>query len=380
MTSPARVDERWTMFARMARRPGSREYADTYQHRPELQAVDDRMRAMPPLCSPTGRHYDPVVSAEAEAWFAAIDHIVPDPEIIATWAPRLRASLNTKEAERPSPSWDRTLVCPETGAATLRELARALGAVAAGCCAVDVAYVYSHKGRQDNDYGRRLDTSLPCALVFLVEMEHAEMRQAPLAPTIRESARQYYRAAQIAQTLAAVLRAAGWAATPHFDAHYEVILPPLAVAAGLGEVGRNNILVADRYGSRVRIGAVTTDLSLAPDHPVDLGVRRFCTVCRKCADNCPSGALSTGEPEPLPGGARWPTRVEPCYAYWRAIGTDCGICMACCPFSHRNTWPHTVVRALVRRLPFLHRLLVLGDDILYGRHWQPRPPLKPMKP
>ena len=46
-------------------------------------------------------------------------------------------------------------------------------------------------------------------------------------------------------------QAAGHDAKPHYDAHYDVILPPLAVHAGLGELGRNNILVADRFGSRV---------------------------------------------------------------------------------------------------------------------------------
>ncbi|MGV8040027.1 MAG: hypothetical protein AB2L07_08105 [Thermoanaerobaculaceae bacterium] len=348
----ARVDERATMFARMARRQGTPQYEDTYTRWPELQAVDDRLRAMPPLCAPGGRHFDPELCAQADAHFAAIDHLEPDPRAVAAWAPRF--------------------VAAEDGSRAARELASALGAVATGACGVDPAFVYSHKGRLDEDYGRELGAPLPHALVFLVEMNHAEMQQAPLAPTIRESARQYFRAAVIARTLAAALREAGWQATPHFDAHYELILPPLAAAAGLGEVGRNNILVAHRFGSRVRIGAVSTDLPLAHDRPADLGVRRFCAVCRKCADNCPSGALSMGDPEGRAGGPRWPTRVEPCYAYWRTVGTDCGICMACCPFSHRDSWPHALVRWTVRHLPLLDRLLVLGDDLLYGRRWRPK--------
>lgn len=352
----ARVDERRTMFARAARRPGTPSYEDTYRRWPELQAADDRIRALPALCTPGGRYYDPVVSAEADAYFAAIDRLAPDPDEVDRWAARLAGTA------------------AHGAARTLRDMAHGLGAVAAGCCAVDQAFVYSHKGRQEEDYGRPLGAPLPHALVFLVEMDIAAMRQAPLAPTIRESARQYHRAAHIALTVAAALRAAGRAATPHFDAHYEVILPPLAVAAGLGEVGRNNILVADRFGSRVRIGAVTTEQPLAHDRPVDLGVRRFCAVCRKCADTCPTASLSFGPPEPLPGGSRWPTRVESCYAYWRSIGTDCGICMASCPFSHPDTWPHALVRAVVRRAPALHRLLVLGDDLVYGRRWRPRAP------
>jgi epoxyqueuosine reductase QueG len=185
-----------------------------------------------------------------------------------------------------------------------------------------------------------------------------------------ESARQYHRAAGIAFTVAAVLHTLDEEAKPHYDAHYDVILPPLAVAAGLGELGRNNILVADRFGSRVRIGAVTTRLPLRLDRPVELGVRRFCGICRKCAENCPSGALSCDGPVEVRGVSKWPTRVERCYAYWRAVGTDCGICMACCPFSHRDNAFHNLIRWVVRNVPPAHRLLKALDDLVYGRRWQ----------
>ena len=55
--------------------------------------------------------------------------------------------------------------------------------------------------------------------------------------------------------------------------------------------------------------------------------------CRKCAESCPSNALSTGDKEAVRGVAKWPTNAERCYGYWRAMGTDCAICMSVCPFS-----------------------------------------------
>ncbi len=85
----ARVDERRTMFARAARRPGTPSYEDTYRRWPELQAADDRLRALPAPCAPGGRYYDPVVSAEAETYFAAIDRLVPDADEVDRWAARL---------------------------------------------------------------------------------------------------------------------------------------------------------------------------------------------------------------------------------------------------------------------------------------------------
>jgi ferredoxin len=345
----ARVDERDTMFARAARRPGTTAYDDYYSRRPELRRVDDRLRALPELCEPGGRCFDATVCGEATAHFRAIDTIAVDPVLVDRWGPEVRAAADP--------------------GATVKRLAVAMGAIAAGVTRLEPEHIYTHKGRFDDDYGREIRLDHPSVLVFLVEMDFEAMRQAPHAAVIRESARQYYRAAVIARTIERVLLTAGVSAKAHFDAHYDVMLVPLAVAAGLGELGRHNLLVADRCGTRVRIGAVTLGVGVAGDAPVSLGVRRFCESCRKCSDNCPPRALSNGSRELVRGVWKWPTNVERCYAYWRGVGTDCGICMAVCPFSHPDTWWHNAVRAVIRRAPWLARPARLADDLLYGRRF-----------
>ncbi|MAG70799.1 MAG: 4Fe-4S ferredoxin [Acidobacteria bacterium] len=350
--SPERVDERDTMFARMERRAGTFAYDDYYARRPAARAGDDRLRRMTPLLSPGGQHYDPRVAGEAAEYFRAIGDIEVDGGLVERWKARVRPSRNPTE--------------------TIKALVRSLGAVAVGCAELDQAFIYTHKGRFDADYGRQVDLPHPSAIVFLVEMDFAAMQHAPCAQVIRESARQYYRAADIAKVLEAVLVACGYAARAHYDAHYDVILPPLAVKAGLGELGRNNILVADRFGSRVRIGAVTTDCPVDRDAPVSLGIGRFCEVCRKCADNCPSHALSDDAPVAVRGVGKWPTVPERCHGYWRQVGTDCGICMAVCPFSHPDTALHRLVRRTVRVAPWLSRPLARLDDLFYGRRWKAR--------
>jgi reductive dehalogenase len=339
------------MFARMAQEPGSAAYADYYASHPELKRTDDHLRSLPALLEPGGRYYDVEIARQADDYFRGIEEIKVDELEVRRWQERLRAS--------PDP------------AHTVKDRLRSCGAVAVGCTALDSAFVYTHKGRNAEDYGQEVRLDHPSVVVFLVEMDHETCQRAPTGPMIRESARQYYRAAQASMLLSAVLQAAGHEARPHYDAHYDLILPPLAVAAGLGELGRNNILVADRYGSRVRIGAVSTDLPLTYDRPISLGVQAFCEICRKCAEACPSGALSRGEREPVAGVAKWPTRVEACYAFWRAAGTDCGICLATCPFSHRNNGLHNLVRTMIRRFHWTHRPFVWLDDFIYGRQWKP---------
>ncbi len=348
----SRCDERDTMFARAARRKRTRPYGEYYARKPELQPVDDWLRSMPPLLSEGTVFFDPEISAEAERFFEAIPAFEPEASTVAHWAESFARANDP--------------------AAVLKDMALALGAVAAGVAEIDEEFVYSHRGRHDQHYGETIEPSHTRALVFLVEMDHQQMGRSPTAEVIRESAKQYYRSALISLTMCAVLERAGHAARSQHDAHYDLILPPLAVKAGLGELGRNNILIADRYGSRVRIGAVSLSLPLALDDPVDLGAAYFCEICKKCADNCPSKALSVGERVPVRGINKWPTKVESCYAYWRRVGTDCGICMASCPFSHKNNAFHNLVRWGIRHSRLFARFGLWCDDLIYGRKWMSR--------
>ena len=341
------------MFARAARKPGTPAYEQYYAAHPQLRAIDDRIRSATPFLEPGGQYYDERIIPEARKVFASIQQLEADPNFLCTWLGRLQ------DTDQP--------------AELIRQMLTSLGAVAVGVAPLEQSIVYSHAGRSDEDYGREINLPHTVAIVFLVEMDLAAMQCAPAAEVLHESARQYYRAAIMAKNLAAVLQAAGWSAKAHHDAHYEVILPALAVLAGLGELGRNNILVADRYGSRVRIGAVTTDLQLPLDSPIDLGVQHFCVRCKKCATNCPSRALSEGDKVFERGVLKWPTAAHRCYGYWRWLGTDCGICMSVCPFSHRDTKFHNLVRLTVRHVHRSHGLALWFDDLIYGPKWQGPP-------
>jgi epoxyqueuosine reductase QueG len=61
----------------------------------------------------------------------------------------------------------------------------------------------------------------------------------------------------------------------------------IAAAAGLGWLGRNNLLVTPRFGAQVRLVTVLTDLGLEPDHPLENG----CDSCRACIATCPAKAI-----------------------------------------------------------------------------------------
>lgn len=61
----------------------------------------------------------------------------------------------------------------------------------------------------------------------------------------------------------------------------------VAEMAGLGWIGRNNLLIHPVYGARVRFNTVITDMSLEESEPLE----RDCGNCTACMSVCPAGAI-----------------------------------------------------------------------------------------
>jgi epoxyqueuosine reductase len=57
--------------------------------------------------------------------------------------------------------------------------------------------------------------------------------------------------------------------------------------AGLGWIGRSNLLVNPEYGARFRLVTVLTDMPLEADRPLN----KDCGRCRKCLEPCPAQAI-----------------------------------------------------------------------------------------
>jgi len=226
-----------------------------------------------------------------------------------------------------------------------------------------------------------VDLDHPFALALTVEMDKELVDRAPRTPTAMESGLEYVRCGVMAVQLAGLIRRLGYRARAHVDGVYRVICPLVARDAGLGELGRMGLLMTPRLGPRVRIAVVTTDLPLATDPPAfDLTTIDFCLQCRKCADSCPSRAISFGPPEKDEKGVlRWMIDPEACFTLWGKLGTDCARCMAVCPYSHPDNAMHSLVRWGVRNNGLFRRGAVWMDDLVYGRRPPPKKELEWMK-
>ena len=164
---------------------------------------------------------------------------------------------------------------------------------------------------------------------------------------------------------------------------------PMAMQAGLGELGRNGLLITPEFGPRLRISKVITDLALIADTPIEFGVTEFCRACKKCAEMCPSQAIMHGERTTEPnnvsnarGVLKWPINAEKCRMYWARMGKSCTICIASCPYNKPNAWFHRTVRWFTDHARWADRIYVAMDNLFgYGtpkkpdrfwEEWQPR--------
>ena len=343
----ARSDERDIMFARACLAPDSPEFESYYAMRPQNRAGDDLFRSKPGLLSQHAQEANPFLFASSGAGSDLTE--------------ALRDSVDGPVADvrHTMPAAEMT--------SFLKSLARYYGALSAGVAELRPYHVYSHVGRGSGRYGDPIALEHRYAIAFTVEMDHRMIAANPAAPGIMESVKQYVEAARVAVQLAGAIRRLGHHARAHIDGNYRVIAPLVARDAGLGEIGRMGLLMTPNHGPRVRIGIVTTSLDLIPDpQPGDPSVIDFCNICNKCAENCPTRSIPSGERQEIDGNLRWCVNAETCYRHWCIIGTDCGVCMTVCPYSHPNNFGHNLVRWGVARSGFLRRAAYRMDNLFYG--------------
>jgi epoxyqueuosine reductase len=158
----------------------------------------------------------------------------------------------------------------------------------------------------------------------------------------------------VAETMANYVRRLGWDASaqygPSFVNRYSVLMPPLLLLSGVGEVSRAGIILNPYLGLAFKAAAVLTNMPLVPDKPVDFGLQRFCQTCRICAENCPSRAISTGDKVMYNGYETWKLDTKRCASFnFSKKGTLCNRCVKSCPWTQPATWPHNLVRRMAMR-------------------------------
>jgi len=238
---------------------------------------------------------------------------------------RVIVALFWQDRRRVGPVSGRQIVPPEPAemAAQIKAVARRSGAALVGVTRLtdDVRYA---------DF----DVPFTYAISVAVPMDREEMLHTPSDRSGLEIQRVYKDVNRVAIELAEHIRALGWparASTNISPDATEVLHLPIAVRAGLGQLGKHGSMITPEHGSNLRLATVLTDLPLAIDEPRDFGVDDFCASCRICETNCPPHALSPSK-QMVRGVHRWYVDFDKCVPYF-AKTAGCGICIEVCPWS-----------------------------------------------
>ncbi len=112
-----------------------------------------------------------------------------------------------------------------------------------------------------------------------------------------------------------------------------LFLKDIGAMAGIGPIGKNNLLLTPDFGPQVRLRALVTDATLKCGNPILTS--EYCATCQKCVDACPANALANGQ------YAR-----EKCEPYQLShlrhlseyTSIWCNACIESCPVGHHSAW------------------------------------------
>jgi len=140
----------------------------------------------------------------------------------------------------------------------------------------------------------------------------------------------------------------GWPAWAYGNPNSGDLLQiPAAIDAGLGQLGKHGSLISREHGSNFRLGCVVTDLPLAIDAPVDIGVDDLCSVCNVCVRDCPVDAIYDTK-QLVRGTRKWYVDFDKCIPYFCET-YGCGICIEVCPWSEEGRGPWLSEKLLKKR-------------------------------
>ena len=293
-----------------------------------------------------------------------------------SWQPLSKqASLNALLPA--AKSYGKSDANPATHNKLVKKMGQQFGADEVGFTLLDRRWVYSHwfdeetkdhypirfsdepgygayqEPTQLEDRTQVIPASMKYAIVLLHEMDDAGFATAPTLTHTATTLTAYSKISFTLVMLAEFIRALGYNAIP--SANDTAVSIPLAIDAGLGELGRNGKLINPRFGPRCRISKIITDLPISVGYVKPWGVTEFCSVCKKCARSCPAGAIPMGERSFEPAGVFsqsgvyvWQIDHKKCYKCWERFGAGCGICIRVCPFNKSKQWFHNLAREAVK--------------------------------
>jgi len=367
-----RFDERDSVFSRETLSPESPEEKSYHGRHPELEKVDRRIREF--IEKKMGEKGE--VTLDTPLYGSVFGSVAPLglPDSVDGEASQVRFGLS-----------------PKRMASRIKSVAQFLGADLVRIGPLRREWIYTHRGTrpffknyfsnpplfegmpegyQGAEYGDTIELEHAHAISLGFRQNLKMVGTSPSSLSDFETGKVYAKSALVAVQLARYIRGLGYSARAHHLRNYCVLVVPVAIDAGMGELGRCGYVINRLLGANFRLSCVTTDMPLAQDKPVNLGIQRFCDACKKCAKNCPPGAIPQGDKVVVRGIRKWKIDEANCLLYWGRRDAACAICQTTCPWTKEPTLLHEVVSFIAATFPQFAPVILFFDDLLYGKKYK----------
>jgi ferredoxin len=223
--------------------------------------------------------------------------------------------------------------------AKIKVVAKLLGGDLVGIAPYDPRWTYTEDRAETPIF---IPDEINSVIAIAIEMDSEAIGTTPSMTQGFANGLGYSQLAFLVSSLAEFIRKLGYMAIP--SGNDTALSIPIAIDAGLGQLGRNGLLTTKKYGARVRLCKVFTNMPLLHDKPIDFGLTDYCRRCKRCAEACEVDAISFDE-EPSfktysksnnKGVLRWSVNGEKCYQFWIDNGGECSTCITSCPFNIRS--------------------------------------------
>jgi len=357
------------------------EVSADYKQMDQRKTVFTRARLEPAMMKHGRKFFGPKTPTDKPGW-TQIDIALADAgwSVHNAFSSKSAAGVPNTDAyawEGPVNSLKYKFKDKKDAAQIIKRAAKLFGASLVGVAPYESRWVYDpifdmtkNKTYTDKDFPFKPKS----VIVMAIEMEYSNFTTAPALIASAGASTIYSQMAVSGYQVATFIRQLGYKA---FGAGNDVALSiPFAVSAGLGEMGRNGLLVTYEYGPRVRLCKVFTELELEIDKPKTFGVVDFCKSCKRCAEQCPSKAIPMDDEPTFEGKTisnnkgvkKWFIDPEKCFKFWGENLGDCGTCISSCPYNKPDFWHHKMITAMTS-LPgsSLHATMTQMDKMFgYG--------------
>lgn len=238
----------------------------------------------------------------------------------------------------------------------VKKITYTFGAVLVGITKLNSDWIY--KGMLRGFPGYQGEYKVPhwrYAIVYAVPNECDSINVHPYYDSSYDA---YTKNRQIGERLQRFLWELGYPARTNIPPlSYDILMPPVAIDAGLGQHCRIGIIITPELGPNIVLGAVLTNLEMNADKPIDFGVYEFCKKCKVCAAACPTGAISFSDlpDKNVRGYLHWQPNAERCFRHWCKVTQrsprQCRICISVCPYTKMNNWSFKILHKFFVKNP-----------------------------